>query len=102
AAVEARLSRAIALRYRLPDWPATAYALHKQADHTAAACEAVHCVGWQPEEVRTGLGISASVLADDPLARRYGDTPWMPWAPTVAAERFEAELLRLCRELRVG
>lgn len=102
AEVEARLSGAIAQRYGLPPWSEPAYASHKQADHTAAACEAVHCVGWQPVEVRTVLGISAEVLDDDPLARRYGDTPWMPWTPAVAAERFEAALLRLCRELDVA
>lgn len=94
--VEARLARVIRERYRLPDWTPDAHARHKHADHVAAACEAVHCVGWKRSEVIDVLGITAAVLDEDPLARRYGDRPWQPWPAPLAAERFHRELMRLC------
>jgi hypothetical protein len=31
-------------------------------------------------------------LAEDPLVPVYGGTPWEPWPPGLAAERFLAEL----------
>ena len=61
-------------------------------DVAAAAAEAVHVVGWTATEVRETLGIKAEVIAKDPLAVRYGDPPWRPWAPDVAAARFLEEL----------
>lgn len=99
--VEARLARVIRQRYSLPDWEPAEYARHKTADHVAAACEAVHCVGWERSEVLDVLGITAEVLDGDPLAERYGEPQWQPWAAPVAAERFHAELMRLCRELKL-
>ncbi len=96
-AIEARLAGVIQQRYALPPWTRSAYALHKKADHVAAACEAVHCVGWQRSEVVEVLGITAAVLDEDPLAIRYGDSPWQPWPAPQAAERFHDELMRLCR-----
>lgn len=99
--VEARLAEVIQRRYRLPAWSSAAYALHKSADHVAAACEAVHCVGWSRSEVVEVLGITAAVLEEDPLVPRYGDPPWQPWPTLLAAERFHAELMRLCRILNL-
>ena len=83
-----RIMRAIAQRYRLRPWTPHSHRLHKQADVAAAAAEAVHCVGWQRQEVREVLGIEAPVIDDDPLVRRYGGVPWEPWPPELAASRF--------------
>lgn len=99
--IEARLAHVIGQRYELPPWTPSAYELHKKADHVAAACEAVHCVGWERAEAVEVLGITAAVLDEDPLARRYGSAPWEPWPAPVAAERFHEELMRLCRTLKV-
>jgi len=66
-----------------------------QTGAPVAAAEAVHVVGWTAQEVRETLGIRAAVLATDPLAVRYGERPWMPWAPDVAAARFKEELAAL-------
>lgn len=90
-----RLEDAVFLRYRLPAWTPARYLAHKRADRLAAACEAVHAVGWSPEEVRRTLKIRVRPLSDDPLQPLYGGTPWEPWPPGVAAERFLQELLRL-------
>ncbi|OWQ90783.1 phosphohydrolase [Roseateles aquatilis] len=90
-----RLMQAIAARYRLPDWDADTYALHKRADSIAAASEAVFCTGWSAREVREVLGITHPVLASDPLQARYGGTAWEPWPSDVAARRFLDELRRL-------
>jgi hypothetical protein len=57
-----------------------------------AAAEAVHVVGWTAQEVRETLGIRAVPMRVDPLAVRYGDPPWRPWAPDLAAARFLEEL----------
>ncbi|WP_137126497.1 phosphohydrolase [Roseomonas sp. HF4] len=95
AALQARLSGAIATRYRLPAWTAEEKRAHKSVDIAVAAAEAVHVVGWTAQEVRETLGIRAVVIAKDPLAVRYGDAPWRPWAPDVAAARFLEELLAL-------
>ncbi|MBR0659410.1 phosphohydrolase [Neoroseomonas oryzicola] len=92
ADLQARLSAAIATRYRLPSWTAEEKRAHKVVDVAAAAAEAVHVVGWTATEVRETLGIKAEVIAKDPLAVRYGDPPWRPWAPDVAAARFLEEL----------
>lgn len=95
AALEARLSAVVALRYRLPAWTVEERRAHKQADIAAAASEAVHVAGWSRKEVREALGIRAKVDAEDILATLYGETAWRPWTPEVAAQRFGAELARL-------
>jgi hypothetical protein len=94
-ALTARLEQAVFLRYGLPSWTAREHALHKKADRLAAATEAVHVAGWSREEVRSTLKITAPILNEDPLAQRYGCTAWEPWPPSLAAERFLAELARL-------
>ena len=94
------LQRAVAIRYRLAAFDAASRKAHKRADRVAAASEAVHVVGWTREEVRYALRIPFEPLASDPLTTVYGGTPWEPWAPTLAAERFLAELQALCRPLR--
>ncbi|MCK8785914.1 HD family hydrolase [Roseomonas sp. NAR14] len=95
AALQARLAGVIALRYALPAWDAAGRRAHKACDIAAAAAEAVHVAGWTVEEVRGTLGIRAAVTHEDPLAPLYGGTPWQPWPPELAAERFLAELARL-------
>jgi 5'-deoxynucleotidase YfbR-like HD superfamily hydrolase len=95
AALEERLRAVVALRYRLPAWTVAEKRAHKRADVAAAAAEAVHVAGWTAAEVREALGIRAPVRHADALAARYGETPWRPWPPALAAERFLAELRRL-------
>ena len=90
-----RLEAAVFLRYGLPKWTAKEHALHKRADRLAAASEAVHVVGWTPAEVRNTLKISAPPVDVDPLFAAFGGTPWEPWTPDLACERFLAELDRL-------
>jgi hypothetical protein len=101
-ALTRRLEQVVFLRYGLPAWTPTEHARHKQADRLAAASEAVHVVGWKEEEVRNTLRIRAAVLEEDPLAARYRCRPWEPWPPTVAAERFLAELDHLMRRIEAG
>ena len=91
----AKLENAISIRYGLPPWTAKDKKPHKKADRVAAASEAVHIVGWTQEEVRMTLRIPYQALAVDPLFEIYGGNPWEPWTPTLAAERFLAELERL-------
>ena len=91
-ALTARLEQMVFLRYALPSWTAREHAAHKKADRQAAATEAVHVAGWSEDEVRRTLKISARILAVDPLAALYGCTPWEPWPPGVAAERFLEQL----------
>jgi hypothetical protein len=91
-ALTQKLEHMVFLRYGLPAWTPSDHATHKQADRLAAASEAVHVVGWKEEEVRNTLKIRAAVLEEDPLAARYRCRPWEPWPPTIAAERFLAEL----------
>ena len=91
------LQRAVAIRYRLRGYEAADLKRHKRADRIAAASEAVHVVGWTRDEVRHTLRIPFEPLADDPLVDIYGGTPWEPWTPTVAADRFLAELGTLQR-----
>ncbi|WP_338772086.1 phosphohydrolase [Massilia sp. METH4] len=90
-----RLERAIYVRYGLPAWTSAAYLAHKRADRLAAASEAVHVVGWTPDEVRRTLKIRVQPLRDDPLVALYGGTAWEPWPPALACERFLRELQRL-------
>ena len=83
-----RLGAAVTIRYRLPAWSKPAFAVHKKADRIAAASEAVHVVGWTPDEVRNTLRIPFDILDADPLVPIYGGTAWEPWAPALAASRF--------------
>lgn len=96
-----RLMAAIIHRYDLPQWTNDGYVLHKQADLAAAASEAIHCVGWSRQDVRQVLDITAPFVESDPLAARYGGTPWEPWSGETAARRFLHELARL-QAARVG
>jgi hypothetical protein len=91
----ARLEAAIVLRYGLVPWTVPERKTHKRADRVAAATEAVHVVGWTRAEVRTTLKIPYDPLAEDPLISVYGGRPFEPWPPTLAADRFLAELERL-------
>lgn len=97
-ALTRRLEQMVFVRYGLPAWTEREHRLHKQADRLAAASEAVHVTGWTHDEVRRTLKIRAAVLEQDPLAARYGCTPWEPWPPGLAAERFLTELERLKHE----
>jgi uncharacterized protein len=87
-AVSTRLTQAISARYSLPNWSGCDYPSHKCADLVVAASEAMHSVGWNLAEIRNELCITHPILECDPLAAVYGVTPWEPWAPEVAAERF--------------
>lgn len=89
------LQRAVAIRYRLAPFTPVEHRAHKKADRTAAASEAVHVVGWTRDEVRNTLRIPFEPLSADPLAPLYDCAPWEPWPPTIAAERFLAELRSL-------
>lgn len=91
------LQRAVAIRYRVRPFTALDLRAHKRADRVAAASEAVHVVGWTRDEVRHTLRIPFEPLTIDPLAAIYGGTPWEPWAPRVAADRFLHELQALVR-----
>ncbi len=93
--LSSRLENAVFLRYGLRRWNTKEHAVHKAADRLAAASEAVHVAGWSPEEVRKTLKITIAPLQADPLVAHYGGTPWEPWTPAVACERFMAELERL-------
>ena len=93
--LSARLDNAVFLRYGLPPWTPAEHAMHKRADRQAAASEAVHVVGWSADEVLHTLKISVPPLADDPLTALYGGQAWEPWSPTLACDRFLAELHRL-------
>lgn len=90
-----RLENAVFLRYGLPRWTTREHASHKRADRLAAASEALHVVGWSKEDVLRTLKITTTPLSKDPLVAVYGGTPWEPWSPTVACERFMQELTRL-------
>ena len=95
AALQDRLSGAVALRYALPAWTPETKRAHKVCDIALAAAEAVHVAGWTREEVRGTLGIRAAVMAADPLAALYDSEPWRPWPPELAAERFLTALKHL-------
>ncbi|MBB5018176.1 hypothetical protein HNQ59_001461 [Chitinivorax tropicus] len=98
-ALATRLEAAVFLRYGLPAWTAEEKRIHKRADRVAAASEALHVVGWQQQEIRQTLKIRYQPLQEDVLQSVYGGTAWEPWTPTVAAERFLAELGRLKQAL---
>jgi 5'-deoxynucleotidase YfbR-like HD superfamily hydrolase len=95
-----RLMDAIEIRYSLDAWEPEEYRVHKEADRIAAACEAVHVVGWQRQEVREVLGITHAVLEEDPLPRPLGYAPWEPWPATLAADLFLQELRSLTHASR--
>jgi uncharacterized protein len=92
-----QLQSAVFLRYGVLDWTSEQRRKHKKADRMAAASEAVHVVGWTKAEVRNTLRIPYDSLTFDPLVEVYGGTPWEPWPPGLAAERFLAELSRLLK-----
>jgi len=98
-ALTKRLEQAVFLRYGLPAWTPAEHERHKRADRLAAASEAVHVAGWSEKEVRDTLKIRAAVLQEDPLAAHYDCAPWEPWPPTIAAQRFLAELDLLKRRI---
>jgi len=93
----ARLQNAISVRYGLPAWNAKEKRIHKEADRTAAATEAVRVVGWTEEEMQRVLRIPFAPLTQDPLQPVYGGAAFEPWAPQLAATRFLAELHALMR-----
>lgn len=90
-----RLMGAIRERYSLVSWETDEYCVHKEADRIAAACEAVHVIGWKRQEVREVLGITHAILEEDPLPRPGGFAPWEPWPANVAADQFLKELRHL-------
>jgi hypothetical protein len=94
-ALSVKLDNAVFLRYGLAQWTPKEYAAHKLADRLAAASEAVHVAGWSAREVLHTLKITVPPLNHDPLQEVYGGAPWEPWPPSLAAERFLAELDRL-------
>lgn len=98
-ALTGRLAQVVGLRYGLRGWRRDEYELHKRADRVAAASEARHVVGWPLAEIRQTLKIRLKPLDDDVLQPVYGGTPWEPWTPELAAQRFAAELQRIQRKL---
>jgi hypothetical protein len=94
-ALAGRLQDVVFQRYALPYWTPDEKAAHKRMDRVAAASEALHVAGWTRDEVRQVLKISYKPQDTDPLAAIYGGTPWEPWTPDVAAERFLKELQRI-------
>jgi hypothetical protein len=94
-ALTGRLEQVVKIRYDLRDWTGADYSEHKRADRIAAASEAAHVVGWPETEIRQTLKIRFKPLEADLLHGIYGGTPWEPWTPDVAAQRFLKELRRL-------
>ena len=93
--VSETLLHAVKRRYALQNWSEGAYYLHKKADTTMAASEAMHCVGWSEAEIREILEIRDPILITDPLTTLYDCTPWEPWPSELAAERFHKKLEEL-------
>jgi hypothetical protein len=93
--LQQRLAGVLATRYALPPWIEEERKVHKRIDIAMAAAEAVHVAGWSRAEVRATLGIRAAVMETDPLVAEFGGTPWEPWPPETAAERFLTTLRRL-------
>lgn len=87
-----RLRAALTARYGLPAWDDASFAAHKQADHLAAASEAMHVAGWTMAELTQTLRMHVKPLVDDPLMPPRGYAPWEPWSADDAAERFLAML----------
>jgi hypothetical protein len=90
-----RLQTAIGVRYGLPAWTQNTKRIHKEADRTAAATEAVRVVGWTEEEMHRVLRIPYEPLSQDPLQPLYGGVAFEPWPPQAAATRFLTELRAL-------
>lgn len=90
-----RLGVVIFERYRITPWRPDERKAHKHADRLAAASEAVHVAGWSSDEVFDLLNIGLTPLDVDPLIKSYGGTPWEPWPPSVAAQRFLDKLNEL-------
>ena len=86
------VTKAIALRYRLPPWTPEDHEAHKHADRLAAASEAYHVVGWSISEIREQLEIDLAPLTADPVPPPEGMRPWEPWPPKLAASLFLAKL----------
>ena len=87
AALTARLTAAIATRYRLPQLTAEEYRLHKLADAQAAASEALHVTSWTREQIEGTLQIHVPPLGSDPLggeANLDGWAEWESWFPGYA------------------
>jgi hypothetical protein len=84
--------QAVDARYCLPAWDDDTHRAHKQADHLAAASEALHVVGWSREAIRNDLEITVEPAAEDPLLREGGFAAWEPWPPHYSAGRFLEEL----------
>ena len=95
AALAARLQSVVSRRYSLDPWRPEDRRAHKKSDRIAAASEAVHVVGWSPEEVRRTLRIAELPIAADPLSAWFGTKPWAVWTAEAAAERFLQTLKRL-------
>lgn len=98
-ALAGRLQDVVFQRYGLTYWTPAEKIEHKKADRIAAASEAVHVAGWTRDEVKHVLKIPFKPLERDPLVAIYGGTPWEPWAPNIAAERFLKELQRIQKKL---
>jgi hypothetical protein len=88
-AVEARLLKAIHLRFGLPAAPAPAVArLVKQADRAAAYLEATRLAGFSRQEADAAFGRPGRLPA--------GLEPFLdPWPPETAAERFRERVAAL-------
>ena len=87
AALSARLTAAIAQRYRLPALSAEEHYLHKVADRQAAASEALHVTSWTAEQIEITLNIRERPLERDPLGAEAfldGWMDWEPWSPDYA------------------
>lgn len=98
-ALAGRLQDVVFQRYGLNYWTAEEKDTHKRADRLAAASEALHVAGWKRDEVKQVLKIPFKPLTTDPLLPVYGGTPWEPWPPTLAAERFLKELQRIQKKM---
>jgi hypothetical protein len=81
AALSARLTAAIAERYRLPSLSTEDYRLHKLADRQAAASEALHVTSWTREQIEETLQIHVPPLDRDPLGGAACLDGWMEWEP---------------------
>jgi hypothetical protein len=90
--------QAVDARYHLPAWDDESYRAHKDADHLAAASEALHVVGWSMEAIRDDLEILTAPVTEDPLFPEAGFAAWEPWPASYAADRFLEALLLLSPE----
>lgn len=98
-ALAGRLQDVVFQRYDLVYWNSEEKEIHKRADRLAAASEALQVAGWERAEVKQVLKIPFKPLEQDPLLPIYGGTPWEPWAPDIAAERFLKELQRIQKKI---